>query len=135
SRAMPANAQRARPLITVLAGYGAFSRTCELADGTVISPADVVPLLGDADIERIVFDGPSRVIDVGVRERFFTGALRRAIEVRDRHCTHASGCDVPAEHCGSTTSCPGQWAARPPRRTGAATVRSTTGEATARGAR
>jgi hypothetical protein len=99
SRSTPAGAQMPRPLITVLAGYGAFSRICELAEGTVVAPGDVVPLLGEADIERIVFDGPSRVIDVGVRRRFFRGALRRAIEVRDRHCTHPSGCDVPAERC------------------------------------
>jgi hypothetical protein len=86
-------------LITILVGHGAFSRTCELADGTVIAPGDVVPLLGDADIERIVFDGPSRVIEVGARRRFFEDALRRAIEVRDRHCQHPSGCDVPAAQC------------------------------------
>jgi hypothetical protein len=91
--------RRPRPLITVHVGAGTFSRMCQLADGTVVSPSQVFPLLAEADIERIVFDGPSRVIDVGVRERFFTGALRRAIEARDRHCTHASGCDVPAEDC------------------------------------
>jgi len=99
SRSTPPGAQMPHPLITILAGYGAFSRICELADGTVVAPGEVVPLLGEADIERIVFDGPSRVIDVGVRRRFFRGALRRAIEVRDRHCTHPSGCDVPAEGC------------------------------------
>jgi hypothetical protein len=99
SRRAPADGPRPRPLITVLAGYGAFSRTCELADGTVIAPGDVVPLLAEADIERVVFDGPSRVIEVGVRRRFFEGALRRAIEVRDRHCQHPSGCDVPAAEC------------------------------------
>jgi hypothetical protein len=33
------------------------------------------------------------------RKRTFTGAIRRAIQVRDRHCQHASGCDVPAEDC------------------------------------
>ncbi|MCU1460906.1 MAG: hypothetical protein JWO37_981, partial [Acidimicrobiales bacterium] len=65
----------------------------------VISPAEVVAYLGEADVERIVFDGPSRVIDVGVRRRFFGGATRRAIEVRDRTCTHPSGCDVAAEAC------------------------------------
>ncbi|QXC61401.1 HNH endonuclease [Aquihabitans sp. G128] len=32
------------------------------------------------------------------RTRAFPGALRRAIEVRDRHCTHP-GCTVPAERC------------------------------------
>jgi hypothetical protein len=87
------------PLITVHVGLGTLSRMCELADGTVVSPSQVFPLLADADIERIVFDSPSRVIDVGVRERFFKGALRRAIEVRDRHCQHPAGCDAPAEEC------------------------------------
>jgi len=28
----------------------------------------------------------------------FTGATRRAIEVRDRHCTHP-GCTIPADQC------------------------------------
>jgi Domain of unknown function (DUF222) len=89
----------ARPLFTVVVGYHAFSRLCELADGTVVHPGQLVPYLTASDIERIVFDGPSRVIDVGVRQRFFTGALRRAIEVRDHHCQHPSGCDVPAHRC------------------------------------
>jgi hypothetical protein len=88
-----------RPLFTVLVGYDAFSKVCELGDGTVVTPRQLVPYLSDADVERVVFAGPSRVIDVGVRQRFFTGALRRAIQVRDRHCTHPSGCDVPAEQC------------------------------------
>jgi hypothetical protein len=25
--------------------------------------------------------------------------LRRAVQVRDRHCRHASGCDAPITHC------------------------------------
>ncbi|HEY1118566.1 MAG TPA: HNH endonuclease signature motif containing protein [Acidimicrobiales bacterium] len=45
-----------------------------------------------------MFDSPSRVIDVGVRQRYFTGATRRAVEVRDRQCSHPS-CTVPADHC------------------------------------
>jgi hypothetical protein len=90
--------RRPRPCITVHVGLGTFTRMCQLADGTVVSPSQVFPLLTDADIERIVFDGPSRVIDVGVRERFFTGALRRAIEARDLHCQYP-GCYVPAEDC------------------------------------
>jgi hypothetical protein len=87
------------PLITVHAGVGALAHMCELANGTVVSPSQVFPLLAEADIERIVFDSPSHVIDVGVRERFFTGALRRALIARDKHCQHPSGCDVPAEEC------------------------------------
>ena len=61
SAAMPADAVTPRPLVTVVAGYGAFSTMCELADGTVVAPHHVVPWLSDADIERIVFDGPSLV--------------------------------------------------------------------------
>lgn len=89
---------RPRPLITVLVGEDSFRRTCELADGHLVAPGQLVPLLLDADIERIVFDGPDRVLSVS-RRRSFTGALRRAIEVRDRTCTHPSGCDVPATRC------------------------------------
>ena len=99
SAAMDPHAVMPRPLFSVLLGYTGFSSLCELADGTVVRPGQLVPHLGEADIERIVFEGPSRVIDVGARQRFFTGALRRAIQVRDRHCTHPSGCDVPAERC------------------------------------
>jgi hypothetical protein len=89
---------RPRPLITVLVGDHTLSRMCELANGTVITPGQVVPHLTDADIETILFDGPDRVISVSRRRRF-TGALRRAIEVRDRHCQHPSGCDEPADRC------------------------------------
>jgi hypothetical protein len=47
-------------------------------------------LADDAHIERIIFDGPSGVIDVG-EARSFTGATRRAIELRDRHCQVGDG--------------------------------------------
>jgi hypothetical protein len=89
----------ARALITVLVGYETFAgRMCQLADGTVVTPGQVVPLLDDADVERVVFGGPSRVIDVGRRRRLFTGADRRAVEVRDLECTEES-CDVPYDRC------------------------------------
>ena len=88
--------RKPRPLLTVHVGLSTLTRMCELADGTVVSPGQVFPTLSEADVERIVFDSPSRVLDVGVRQRFFTGALRRAIEVRDRHCVD---CDTPAEDC------------------------------------
>jgi hypothetical protein len=98
SRTSAPGGLRPRPLITILVGDTSFTHTCELAEGTVIAPGQVVPLLSEADIERIVFDGPDRVLSVS-RRRQFTGALRRAIEVRDRHCQHPSGCDEPADNC------------------------------------
>ena len=44
-----------------------------------------------------MFDGPSRVVDLGQARRF-VGAARRAVEIRDRHCTHP-GYDEPAQRC------------------------------------
>jgi hypothetical protein len=94
----PRDGKRPRPLVSIYCGYETFAgRICELSDGTVLAPSTVAGLLDEALIERIVFDGPSRVIDIG-EARLFTGALRRAIEVRDRHCT-APGCHVPAARC------------------------------------
>jgi hypothetical protein len=100
SAVMPVDGTAPRPLITVLVGYETFTKTlCELEDGTPLSPKHLLPLLTETDIERIVFGSRSRVTDVSVRQRFFTGALRRAIEVRDRHCQHPSGCHTPACWC------------------------------------
>jgi hypothetical protein len=100
SAAKPENASSARPLITVLVGYETFTHSiCELADGTVNPPSSMLALLDEADIERILFDGPSRPIDLGQRTRFFSAAQRRVVQVRDRHCQHPAGCDVPANKC------------------------------------
>jgi hypothetical protein len=93
-----ANGKRPPPLVSVLVGYETFKgRVCELADRTVVTPGTVASLLDQALIERVVFDGPSRVVDLG-RARRFTGAVRRALEVRDRGCTHHN-CDLPTERC------------------------------------
>lgn len=95
----PAGGRRPDPLFTVLVGYETLAgRICELADGTVVAPGSLLPWLDQAHIERVVFDGPSRVIDVGERRRCFDGATRRAIEVRDRECFHPT-CDTPADRC------------------------------------
>jgi hypothetical protein len=99
SAAAPAGGRRPAPLFTVLVGYETFAGPlCELANGTVVTPGSLVPYLAEAEIERVVFDGPRRVIDVGVRRRLFRGATRRAVRVRDRECFHPF-CDVPAEEC------------------------------------
>ena len=98
SAAKPAGATEPRVLLQALVGEESLSRLCELSNRRVVTPGQLVPLLAWADVQRIVFDGPSRVIDVDVRQRLYTGAKRIAVEVRDRECTHPS-CDVPAERC------------------------------------
>ena len=94
----PANGTRPKPLFTVLVGDVAMSQLCELSNGTVVTPGSIYHYAGNADLEVVLFDGPSTVISVSHR-RTFTGRLRRAVEVRDRHCQHTSGCDVPADQC------------------------------------
>jgi hypothetical protein len=97
SATAPEDGKRPRPLVSVPVGYDRFADVCELVDGTVVSPVTAGSLLDAGVIERIVLDGPSRVLDLG-RGRSFTGATRRAVEVRDRHRT-ARGCDAPAGRC------------------------------------
>jgi hypothetical protein len=98
SSTAPADGKRPKPLFTVLVGDDTMSHLCELANGTVVTPGGVFQFAGDADLETVLFDGPSTVISVSHR-RTFVGRLRRAVEVRDRHCQHTSGCDVPADQC------------------------------------
>ena len=88
----------ASPLFTVHIDLDTAKKVCELANETVVTPGQLVPWISETEVERVVFGGPSRVLDVGRKQRFFRGALRRAIEVRDRHCT-APGCRVPAHLC------------------------------------
>lgn len=112
SAAKPAAAKEPRVLLHVLAGTAALERMCELSDGTILTPGQLLPLIRWADLARVVFDGPSRVIDVGVRQRLFTGATRTAVELRDLECQHPScherfeRCEVdhmqPFEHGGPT---------------------------------
>jgi hypothetical protein len=98
SRTAPRGGRRPAPLFTVLVGYetlqGAIS---ELADGAVVPPRSLLGWLEGADIERAVFSTPRRV-DISARQRFFTGATRRAVEVRDRHCMHPT-CEEPVTRC------------------------------------
>jgi hypothetical protein len=97
--ALPEGARLPEPLFSVFVGYETFAgRLCELADGTVVSPGSLLRWLDDAWVERVVFDAPDRVKNVGVRRRLFAGATRRAVQLRDRECFHEL-CDLPAVHC------------------------------------
>jgi len=125
SETAPGNGRRPAPLFTVLVGYETLhGRISELEDGTVVPPGSLLPWLPGADIERAEFTpggrieigAPSTLSSVSVAgldravstpvtraeipptRRLFTGATRRAVEVRDRACTHPL-CDVPAPGC------------------------------------
>jgi hypothetical protein len=118
SKSTPADARRPEPLFSVLVGYETLhGRICEVDGGAVISPGALLDWMDGASFERIVF-APGQRAEVSVKARFFTGATRRAIEVRDRACTHEY-CDLPAKKCqidhiipygedGETAQCNGQ---------------------------
>ena len=98
SKSSPPDAVSARVLISVLVDYPTLlGRVCELANGQVITPGTLLGLLDEAYVERVVFEGPDRIA-VGPSSRFFTGATRRAIEIRDGRCTHPY-CEEPASRC------------------------------------
>ena len=96
--ARPVAGSAPKPLFSVVIGIDAYRWLCQLGCGQIVSPAALIPWIDDAQLEALLFDGPQRPITVS-RKRRFTGALRRVLEVRDRFCTHPSGCDVPAEQC------------------------------------
>ena len=98
SQTAPADGRRPAPLFTVLVDWPTLAgRTCELAEGQVLTPGTLVPWLDQAYLERAVF-GPKGRVEVGTTTRLFTGATRRAIELRDRGCTHPY-CDAPPGAC------------------------------------
>lgn len=98
AHAVPAGARAPEPLLLILAGQESFAWLCELSTGQVIHPGVVVPHLSRCDVQTLVFDGADRAVTTS-SQRCFTGALRRVVQVRDRHCTHRSGCDEPISRC------------------------------------
>jgi hypothetical protein len=98
ANAAPVGGLRPEPLVMIVIGNEALSRTCELGNGKVITPGLLVPYLSMAQIQGIVFDDAKPIPSMSP-QRTFTGWLRRAIQVRDRHCQHPAGCDEPITRC------------------------------------
>jgi hypothetical protein len=98
SAAMPADARRPEPLITFVVGYETmYGEICRIQGGPVVTPATIFEWLDGSLFERIVF-APGQRAECSIKSRFFIGATRRVIEVRDQECTHEY-CDLPAEYC------------------------------------
>ena len=90
--------RRPEPLFSVLIGYPTlYGCISQLEQGPVVAPGSLLSWLNTANFERIVF-APNRRAECSVTSRFFTGATRRVIEVRDLQCQHEF-CDRPAEEC------------------------------------
>ena len=94
----PPTGRRPAPLFSVFVGYETLhGRICELAQGTAVTPGSLLPWL-ESGPHRAGGVHPARRVEIGAQARLFTGATRRAIELRDRRCTHAY-CDRPAYVC------------------------------------
>ncbi|MGR6966637.1 DUF222 domain-containing protein [Geodermatophilus sp. URMC 61] len=86
----------------------------ELGWAGPITPETVRRLACDAAVVRVITGPDGLPLDVGRAQRTVTAAIRRAVEVRDKHCVFA-GCDALPEWCdvhhvvhwafGGPTSC------------------------------
>ena len=75
-------------------------RTGRLDNGDRLSPDTVRRMACDARIVPVVLGGAGQVLDAGRARRLATGALRRALVVRDRGCSFPA-CDRPPRWCDS----------------------------------
>jgi hypothetical protein len=69
-----------------------------LDTGEALSAAQVRRLACDAQVIPAVLGGDGQVLDVGRSRRLFTGAIRRALVLRDGGCAYPA-CDRPARWC------------------------------------
>ncbi|NJC84683.1 DUF222 domain-containing protein [Planosporangium mesophilum] len=90
-----------RPQVVVTVDYDTLRYqvgAATLDDGQLLSAAAARRLACDAAILPAVLDGAGQVLDVGRQQRLFTGALRRALVLRDKGCAFP-GCDRPPRWC------------------------------------
>jgi len=86
-----------RPHVTVTVPWNTLRTGSGLVDleaGPITAPT-VRRLACDASISRIIPDQDSAPLATGEARRVIPPAVRRALDLRDHHCTHP-GCQVPA---------------------------------------
>ncbi|CAN5462626.1 hypothetical protein BH10ACT2_BH10ACT2_04400 [soil metagenome] len=71
---------------------------CETADGVVIDPHDMLVAAALGQVRRVVLDSAGVIVDVGRKQRLFTGALRDAVMLLSHRCIWP-GCYRPASQC------------------------------------
>jgi hypothetical protein len=83
--------------VEALAAQGGGTRS-EFEAGAPLHPATARRIACDAAITRVLTSGRSEPLDVGRRTAIVPPVTRRALVVRDRHCTFP-GCERPVEWC------------------------------------
>lgn len=99
ARRQPTSIQVVIDLRTLLgehADLGSIRR--ELGRTGHVPPHIAEQLMCDASYRRILFDGPNQVLNTGDSRAEIPTALRKTVQVRDRHCQF-SGCNRAWYHC------------------------------------
>ncbi|HYW27870.1 MAG TPA: DUF222 domain-containing protein [Terriglobales bacterium] len=76
----------------------AGSRMAQLDWGPRVTGQTARRIAEDADITPVLVDGEGEILHVGRRTRTVSPRMRKALNLRDRHC-QAPGCDVEPERC------------------------------------
>jgi len=105
SATAPADGLRPRPLFTVTIGIEPFNHLCETAAGTIIAPGLLMPLLTDAEFERIIYDPPNRNIAAS-RRRSFTVPSAASSKPATGTANSPTTASNPPHDATSTTSPP-----------------------------
>jgi len=83
----------------------ATSRRCEDRHGHLVDPRAAVAASLVGQVRRVVLEADGVVLDMGRRQRLFTGALRDAVMLTARRCGHP-GCGVPGHACQADHTIP-----------------------------
>jgi hypothetical protein len=89
-----------RPHLTITIPWNILHQACGVVDTEAgpISAQTALRLACDATISRIIVQADGTPVEAGAARRIISPALRRALDLRDRGCTHP-GCDVPVRWC------------------------------------
>ncbi len=75
-----------------------FKRRSETTNGTLVHPVDIIAASLISHVRRVVMDSAGNVIDLGRRQRLFTGSAREAVMLHSQRCIWP-GCDIAAGRC------------------------------------
>ncbi len=91
---------RSRPHVSITVPWDTLQQSHGVADtGVGPIPAETARRLAcDANVSRIIVDNDGVPVSAGQAHRSIPPPLRRALDLRDGHCTHP-GCDMPARWC------------------------------------
>jgi hypothetical protein len=87
-------------IVDVEALKGRSEARAEFQNGSPLHPETARRLACDAAITRVLTSGRSEPLDVGRKTPIVSPVTRRALVIRDKHCTFP-GCERPDEWCDS----------------------------------